>query len=107
MTKSECESELVKEIKIREDNVERSSNTKLLGVTIDDRHNWKEHFAGTNGLINALNKRTFSIRRVRNQLPKSDVLKVVHSIWMSKLRFGLQLCYKVRTKKEDPEMLRA
>ena len=79
------------------------TETKLLGVIIDDKHNWKEHFSGTNGLVNALNKRTFSIRRIRSQLPKHEMVKVVQSLWMSKLRYGLQLCNQVRLKKEDPE----
>ena len=82
--------------------MERSNDTKLLGITIDDKHNWKEHFTGTNGLINSLNKRTFSIRRIRNQIPKKEVIKVVQNIWMSKLRYSLQLCNQVRTKPEDP-----
>ena len=37
-------------------------------------------------------KRTFSIRRIRSQLPKHEMVKVVQSVWMSKLRYGLQLC---------------
>ena len=55
LTKSEAESELPKEIKINDVNVKRSTDTKLLGVNIDDKQNWKEHFTGTNGLINSLN----------------------------------------------------
>ena len=98
LTKKECEAELTKEIVIDGAKVERSSTTKLLGVTIDDKQNWKDHFSGTNGIINALNK-----RRVRNQLPKQEMVKVIQSLWMSKLRYGLQLCNQVRTKKEDPE----
>ena len=65
MTKTECESELAKEVLIDGARVERSKATKLLGVTIDDKHNWKEHFSSTNGLVNALNRRTFSIRRIK------------------------------------------
>ena len=98
-----CESELARDIQIDGARVERSEATKLLGVTIDDKHNWKEHFSGTNGLISSLNKRTFSIRRIRNQLLKKEVIKVVQSIWMPKLRYGLQLCNQVRMKPDDPE----
>ena len=65
MTKTECESELAKEVLIDGARVERSKATKLLGVTIDDKHNWMEHFSSTNGLVNALNKRTLSIRRIK------------------------------------------
>ena len=79
--------------------VERSSDTKLLGIIIDDKQKWNEHFSE---LTNALNKRTFAIRRVSNQIPKTEVLRVVQSLWMSKLRYGLQLCNQVRCNPEDP-----
>ena len=103
LTKKECESELTKELTIDGATIPRSEATKLLGIKIDDKHNWKEHFSGTNGLISALNKRTFTIRRIRNQLPKKEVKKVVQSLWMAKLRYGLQLCNQVRLKPEDSE----
>ena len=31
------------------------------------------------------------------------MVKVIQSLWMSKLRYGLQLCNQVRVRKEDPE----
>ena len=97
-SKKECEDELSKSIQVGGVTVPRSSSTKLLGVNIDDQHNWREHFTE---LQSALNKRTFSKRRISNQIPQK-VLKVVQCIWMSKLRYGLQLCNQVRTKLEDP-----
>ena len=48
-----------------------------------------------------MNKRTFNLRRISNQIPKKEVLKVVQCIWMSKLRYGLQLCNQVPTKADD------
>ena len=74
----------------------------LFDICIDDKQNWKEQVSGPNGLINALNHRTFTIRRLRNQIPKKEVIKVVNSLWMSKLRYGLQFCSQVRTKRDDP-----
>ena len=35
------------------------------------------------------------------QLPHNKILNVVHSLWISKLRYGLQLCTKVRLTNED------
>ena len=56
LTKTEAENEIAKSIEIDGTRVERSTETKLLGVSIDEKHNWKEHFSGTNGLVNSLNK---------------------------------------------------
>ena len=86
------------EITIGKDKVELSDSAKLLGVTIDEKQKWKQHLSE---LTTALNYRTFAIRRISNQLPKNEVLKVVQCLWMSKLRYGLQLCNQVRTKPED------
>ena len=101
LNKTECENEneLAKEIMVGEEIVQRSCETKLLRVIIDDKQKWKEQLTE---LTNALNKRTFAIRRISNQLPKNEVIKVVQSIWMSKLRYGLQLCNHVRLKPDDP-----
>ena len=102
MTKSECELQLTKDINIDNCQVVRSESTKLLGLTIDEKQNWKEQVCGQNGLIKSLNHRTFTIRRLRNQIPKKEVIKVVNSLWMSKLRYGLQFCSQVRTISTDP-----
>ena len=74
MTRTECEATVARDIEIGNVTVPRSSSTKLLEVNIDEKQNWKEHFSGTNRLINSLNRRTFSIRRIRNQIPKKELL---------------------------------
>ena len=66
---------------------------------IDEKQKRKEQLSD---LTNTLNKRKFAIRRISNQLPKNEVLKVVQCLWMSKLGYGLQLCNQVRLKPEDP-----
>ena len=35
------------------------------------------------------------------QIPKSKLMGVVHALWMSKLRYGLQLCSKVQSNTEE------
>ena len=57
---------------------------------------------GTGGLIPSLNQRLFTIRRVANQVPNKQLKKLACSLWMSKLRYGLQLCTEVRLKETDP-----
>ena len=87
-------------IKVGNSLVKRSCSTNLLGVTIEENQGWKEHF---NNTINALNKRTFAIRRIAAQIPHKNIIKVVQSLWMSKLRYGLQLCNRVRLTENDPK----
>ena len=96
------EEEQEEELSIKVGNrlVKRSCSTNLLGVTIEENQGWKEHF---NNTINALNKRTFAIRRIAAQIPHKNIIKVVQSLWMSKLRYGLQLCNRVRLTKNDPK----
>ena len=72
MTKSEFEKELTKEIMVGGEKVQRSTDTKLLGVIINEKQKWKEQLSD---LTNTLNKRTFAIRRISNQLPKNEVQK--------------------------------
>ena len=45
---------------------------------------------------------TILVRRIQNQLPKDKLLCVVHSLWMSRLRYGLQLYSRSVLKEEDP-----
>ena len=88
-------------IKVGESSVTNSTHTKLLGMTIDAQQNWNEQFHGKGGLIASLNSRLFTIRRISRQIPTNQRKKLVNSLWMSKLRYGLQLCSRVRTTEAD------
>ena len=78
--------------------IQRTTHTKLLGMIIEDSQEWTEHFKH---LKCSLNQRLFVIRRVTRQIPSSKVMCIVHSLWVSKLRYGLQLCTKVRLTNND------
>ena len=41
------------------------------------------------------------IRRISRIIPRNRLINIVHSLWLSKLRYGLQLCLKVRLTEED------
>ena len=90
-------------IKVGTTIIKNSKSTRLLGVTIDEQQNWNEQFHGKGGLIPSLNKRLFSIRRVASQIPFKHRKKLVNSLWMSKLRYGLQLYSVVRMTDNDPK----
>ena len=78
--------------------ITRTESTKLLGILIDEAQNWKDQYKS---LKTALNQRLFVIRRIKRQLPKEKIMTVVHSLWVSKLRYGLQLCTKVQILNDD------
>ena len=50
----------------------------------------------------ALNRRLFTLRRLRNHLNDASLLKLVDGLFNSKIRYGLQLMAKVRMEVQDP-----
>ena len=90
------------QIRVGVNTISQDKSTKLLGMTIEENQGRKEHFYGKNGLISSLNKRLFTIRRVSNHIPQSKLLQLAHALWMSKLRYGLQLCTNTRIVETEP-----
>ena len=88
----------LKEIVVGETTIVRTSHTKLLGMQIEDSQEWNEHLKL---LKSGLNHRLFLIRRIAQQVPRNKLMTLVHSLWVSKLRYGLQLCTRVRITTED------
>ncbi len=43
------------------------------------------------------------VKRMSNHISKNKLCKVVDSLWLSKLRYGLQLCTEVRLTEEHPK----
>lgn len=95
------EREIIHTIKVGDSLITNSPHSKLLGVTVDEEQCWKEQFCGKGGLISSLNSRLFAIRRISRQIPFKHKKKLINSLWMSKLRYGLQLCSTVRSSEEE------
>ena len=70
-------------------------------MTLDDSQTWTTHFYGKGGVFSALNQRLFIIRRMKNHLSQDGLRKVAESLFNSKIRYGLQLCGKIRWKESD------
>ena len=81
--------------------VQRQTSAKLLGMTLDENRSWKTHVSGTGGVISSLNKRLFVIRKLKNHLNQTSIIRVAESIFTSKIRYGLQMLGKVRWKDSD------
>ena len=78
--------------------ITRTDHTKLLGIQIEESQEWNKHLKS---LKTSLNQRLFMLRRISHQIPKNKLMSVVHSLWVSKIRYGLQLCTRVQLKNED------
>ena len=89
-------------IKIGNDVVFQEKSAKLLGMSFDANQGWQTQIYGTGGTIMSLNRRLFVIRRLKNHLNNSSLLKLVDGIFTSKIRYGLQLLGKVRLQDSDP-----
>ena len=90
-------------IKIGSDSVIRDYSAKLMGITFQDDQQWEMQVFGKGGLISALNSRLYFIRRLKNHMSFKSVLKLVDSLFTSKLPYGIQHLGKVLTSSEDPE----
>jgi hypothetical protein len=82
--------------------VTESTSSKLLGVIIDNDIKWKGHIYGKSGVLSSLNQRLFTIRRLSHHIHQSKLKEIADRIWVSKLRYGLQLFSEVRTINEQP-----
>ena len=56
---------------------------------------------GKGGVLPSLNQKLFMIRRLRNSLNDKGLRKVAESLFISKLRYGLQLFGQVRWTSEE------
>ena len=89
-------------VKIGNEDIKQVPCAKLLGITFEGNQKWHEHIFGTGGVIASLSQRLFFIRRLKNNISQSALLKISDGIFMSKIRYGLQLLGKVRWNDSDP-----
>ena len=64
-------------IKIGNEPVQQEKSAKLLGITFDSNQGWKNQIYGTGGVIMALNRRLFTLRRLKNHLNNKSLMKLV------------------------------
>ena len=87
-------------IRIGNSTVVQESNTKLLGVILDEDQKWNTQISK---LISSLNSRLYLVKRLSNYISKDRLNKIAGSLYMSKLRYGVQLYGNVRASSEDSE----
>ena len=88
-------------LKIGKEEVVREDTATLLGIQFQDDQQWKTQIYGKGGVISSLNSRLYMLRRLKSHLTMKSILKLVDGLFMSKIRYGLQLYGKVRLSSED------
>ena len=56
---------------------------------------------GSGGVVSALNRRLFIVKKLKNHHGKKSLKKIVNGLFTSKITYGLQLYGKVRHSIED------
>ena len=85
-------------IMIGETEVTQETSTKLLGITLDQDQKWISQISNLNS---SLNSRLYLIKRLSNSISKDRLKKIADSLYMSKIRYGVQMFGNVRTKEEE------
>ena len=80
-----CKSEDKLKIRIGEMDIEESEDSKLLGMKIDKKLNWKEHVSGKGGLVSKLNGKTACLKRLSYRIGLTKLRRVADSFWTSHL----------------------
>ena len=96
----QCEPKI--SVKIGNELVTRESTATLLGIQFQDDQRWKTQIHGKGGVISSLHSRFYIIKRMRSHLSMRAVMKLVDGLFMSKVRYGLQLYGKVRRNEDSP-----
>ena len=81
----------------------QEKSAKLLGLTFDDNQKWQSQISGKGGMLSSLNQRLFMIKRLRNVLNYKGLRKVAESLYISKVRYGLQLMGEIRWSNSESE----
>lgn len=96
----QCEPKI--SVNIGNELVTRESTATLLGIQFQDDQRWKTQIHGKGGVISSLHSRFYIIKRMRSHLSMRAVMKLVDGLFMSKVRYGLQLYGKVRRNEDSP-----
>ena len=101
LKKAERGKEDIISIKIGKDQVNEVKSAKLLGITLTNNQTWNEQICGTGGVISCLNQRFYLLKRLKNKINQKNLLTVTDSIFISKIRYGIQLYGKIRWSEND------
>jgi len=74
------------EIKIGSQKIDRKQHVKFLGIFLDENLNWKQHITST---INKISKIGYSIRMIKNILPKQNLKTLYQTLIQPHFVYGI------------------
>ena len=98
LNKKQASNHPLKEIRVGDTTIIRTQHTKLLGIQIKESQEWNVQLKS---LTSSLNQRLDIIRKMSRHIPQCNLMNIVHSLWVSQLRYSLQLCTKVQLTYEE------
>ena len=93
------ETSATKQIRVRTSVIEEVKSVKLLGMKIDNDQKMDKPLLGE-GLTSQCTESKTN-HDISQYIPKDKLKLIANSIWMSKMRHGLQLTNEVRLTEED------
>lgn len=90
----------IREVKIGKQDIEVEKDGKLLGLTVSDDLSWALHVSE---LAKTIGQRVFIIRRLKETLPVTHLIKVGEALINSKIRYGIAVYGSIQLTEEEPK----
>ena len=78
--------------------VDEKEHCTVLGITINNKLNWKDHL---NYLKPQLRKTMMVLRRMKYRIPHAELRRIAISLFLSKIRYGLTVYGTAKLRQED------
>ena len=78
--------------------VDEKEHCTVLGITINNKLNWKDHL---NYLKPQLRKTMMVLRRMKYRIPHAELRRIAISLFLSKIRYGLTVYGTAKLSQED------
>ena len=88
-------------ITIDNNQIEDTPHARVLGLQVDNDMGWEGHIFGKGGLISTLTSSLFLLRRISRHVSHDLIKPIVDGIFISHIRYGLQLFGRVRMENSD------
>jgi len=82
--------------------VEETDHHRILGIIVNNELSWNDHVYGNGALLQSVNQRVGSLKRVSGHVPRAYLGQIANAIVSSKIRYGSEIYCPVRMSGSDP-----